>query len=114
LFLGEADRQIVVLAVRKNSPSQQLGIHAGATLTAINGKPLAGLADFRDRYYQEKQAVEEQGRPLTMTFILTGETVPKELAYRVPRSLNSNLLMMGLPDADVKPSPSETAPATAP
>ncbi|MDR1191729.1 MAG: hypothetical protein LBK60_08745 [Verrucomicrobiales bacterium] len=114
LFLGETGGNITVLAVLKNSQSQKLGIAAGATLTALNGKPLAGLEDFRNRYFQEKQTVENQS--LTMTFILAGETAPKDLTYKLPRSLNSNLLLMDLPaaDADIKPSPSGTAPATAP
>ena len=102
LFLGESNNQIIVLAVRKNSQSQKLGISAGATLTAMNGKPLAGLDDFRNRYFREKQALEEQNQPMTLTFILKGDTSPKDITYKLPVSLNSNPLMMDLPDPNTK------------
>jgi hypothetical protein len=97
LFLGENGGKITVLAVRKESQSAKLGISAGATLTAMNGKPLADLEDFRSRYFQEKQTLEEQNQPMTMTFILKGENTPKDITFKLPTSLNSNPLMMDLP-----------------
>ncbi|MDR1304681.1 MAG: hypothetical protein LBK76_05605 [Verrucomicrobiales bacterium] len=103
LFLGETDGQIVVLAVRKGSQSQQLGIGAGATLTAMSGQPFAGLEDFRDRYFDEKQHLIKQNQPLTMTFILKGETAPRDITYKLPRSLSGNLLMMDLPKPNAGP-----------
>jgi len=109
LFLGEINGKITVLAVRKDSQSQNLGIGAGAILTAMNGKPLASLEDFRNRYFNEKQNLEDQNKPMVMTFILKGETSPKDIIYKLPISLNSNALMMDLPDPSSQPQPSGTA-----
>jgi hypothetical protein len=109
LFLGEINGKITVLAVRKESQSEKLGISAGATLTAMNGKPLTNLEDFRNRYFNEKKNLEDQNKPMVMTFILKGESTSKDLTYKLPISLNSNALMMDLPDPSSQPQSSGTA-----
>ncbi|MDR0532783.1 MAG: hypothetical protein LBH01_02400 [Verrucomicrobiales bacterium] len=114
LFLGESNGKITVLAVRKESQSEKLGISAGATLSAMNGKPLANLEDFRSRYFNEKTSLEDQNKPMVMTFILKGETTPKDLTYKLPISLNSNALMMDLPDPNTAPKPSASGTTAKP
>ena len=91
LFLGETDSRVVVLAVRKDSEAQKLGIVADDVITVMNGKPLAGLEDFRDRFFKEKQELARQSQPVTFTVVRAGET--KEITFRRPRSLTDNPLM---------------------
>jgi C-terminal processing protease CtpA/Prc len=94
LFLGEQQGSVMVLAILNDSKAQKLGIEAGSRITALNGKPLKSLKDFRDRYFTEKEQRKGQGKDLSMTVVSVGQTTPREVEFNVRRSLGNAEDMM--------------------
>ena len=89
LFLSEQNGKIIVLSVVDESLAQKIGVEPGSRITAMNGKDLLSLDDFRARYFTEKEGKKAAGGTLSMSVVPPGQTEARELEFKVRRSLNN-------------------------
>jgi C-terminal processing protease CtpA/Prc len=124
LFLAEQNSRVLVLAVLPGSEADKLGILPGSWIQGLNGKPLASLVEFRDRYYKEKEEKKSRQEALVMKVSHPESGEVKDLEFQLKRSLGSaEDLMSDLSQAGkevkqvketVTPTPKTTPPEEAP
>jgi C-terminal processing protease CtpA/Prc len=112
LLLSEQEGKIVALAVLTDSLAEKLGVVPGSVIVGLNGVSLKSLVDFRDRYFKEKEQKSQQKQAVSMSVLLPEQTAPRDIEFKIKRSLGNAEDMMSDLNANMSKKAEETAGAT--